>query len=276
MSSFDGALGAAILALALVGAVFAAWISPQNPYDMASLSVLDSLMPPGSTAMNGMVMHLGSDEMGRDVFSAMLYGLRISLFVAVTATGIALIIGTIAGLTAAYAGGRVDAALMRLVDLQLSFPSMLIALVLMAAFGTGLDKVIVAIIASQWAYFARTIRGSAVIERRKEYIQAAQVLGYSRLRIVAVHLLPNSIGPLAVVATVEMAGAISLEATLSFLGLGLPVTQPSLGLLISNGFSLLITGQYWAAIFPGLLLMLLLVGFNLFGERLRKLTERSA
>ncbi|MBJ3778549.1 ABC transporter permease [Acuticoccus mangrovi] len=266
-------LGVAILLVCVGAAVFAPFLANQNPYDLAQLNIMDSGLPPGSEGWDGHYYWLGTDEQGRDLLSAILYGLRVSLFVALASTACALVVGVSVGLFAAYRGGAFDALLMRVVDLQLSFPSILIALILLAAFGPGLDKVVLAITASQWAYFARTIRSSAQAERSREYIQAAQVLRYSSLRIMIVHLLPNSVAELGVVVAVEMASAVALEATLSFLGIGLPITQPSLGLLIANGFSFMLVNKYWISVFPGLVLMAVLISFNMIGEHLRKINE---
>jgi peptide/nickel transport system permease protein len=222
-------------------------------------------------SQEGTLFVLGSDEQGRDMLSAMMYGLKMSLFVAISATTAALCVGVSLGIIAAYFGGRVDAVLMRLVDLQLSFPAILIALILLAVLGKGVDKVIFALMLVQWAYYARTVRGNAMVERRREYIEAAQCLALPRHRIIFRHLLPNCLGPLIVVATVQVAHAISLEATLSFLGVGVPITEPSLGLLISNGYKYILSGKYWVSIYPGLLLLLTIVSINLVGDHLRDL-----
>jgi peptide/nickel transport system permease protein len=250
-------------------ALLAPWITPQNPYDLGQVSIMDSRMPPGSEAFDGYTMWLGSDGAGRDLFSAILYGLRISLSVGVASGVIALMIGMAVGLVAAYAGGRIDSAIMRLVDLQLSFPATLVALMLVAILGKGIDKIILALVVAQWAYYARTIRGSALVERSKEYVEAAACLGLSHSRIVFRHILPNCLAPLIVVGTVQVASAISLEATLSFLGVGLPQTEPSLGVLIANGFDYMLSGRYWISVFPGLALLLTVVTINLVGDHLR-------
>jgi peptide/nickel transport system permease protein len=173
------------------------------------------------------------------------------------------------GLVAGYAGGWIDAAIMRIVDLQLSFPSILIALVLLALLGQGVDKIVIALVTVQWAYYARTVRSSALVEKRKEYVDAAQCLAYSRARILYRHILPNCLPPLIVIATVQVAHAIALEATLSFLGLGMPITSPSLGLLIANGYAHLLAGRYWMSFFPGLALLITIVAINLVGDHLR-------
>jgi peptide/nickel transport system permease protein len=261
--------GAILFLLILSLALFAPLVSPQNPYDLAQLDVMDGRLPPGSSAPGGGNYWLGTDDQGRDMLSAILYGLRISIGVGVTATLCALALGTTLGLAAAFFGGRVDSFIMRVADIQLSFPAILIALVLLAVLGQGVDKIIVALVAVQWAYYARTVRGSALVERRKEYVEAAVCLALPARRVVFRHLLPNCLPPLIVVATVQVAAAITLEATLSFLGLGLPITEPSLGLLISNGFTYLLSGKYWISFFPGIALLVTIVSINLVGDQLR-------
>ncbi len=266
----------ALIALAVVSvlaliSVLSPWIAPQNPYDLTQISIFDNMLKPLQRSQEGTLFVLGSDEQGRDMLSAMMYGLKMSLFVAISATTAALCVGVSLGIIAAYFGGRVDAVLMRLVDLQLSFPAILIALILLAVLGKGVDKVIFALMLVQWAYYARTVRGNAMVERRREYIEAAQCLALPRHRIIFRHLLPNCLGPLIVVATVQVAHAISLEATLSFLGVGVPITEPSLGLLISNGYKYILSGKYWVSIYPGLLLLLTIVSINLVGDHLRDL-----
>ena len=262
-------LGLALLALVVVVALAAPLIAPQNPYNLAQLDVLDAGLPPGAKSASGMTFWLGTDGQGRDMLSAILYGLRISLAVGVLATLMALAIGLVAGLAAAYAGGRVETVVMRIVDIQLSFPAILIALILIAVLGQGTGKVIAALVTVQWAYYARTVRAAALVEKRKEYIEAARGLALSPSRIVFNHLLPNCLPPVLVVATVQVAAAIALEATLSFLGLGLPVTEPSLGLLIANGYQYLLSGRYWISFFPGIALVATIVGINLVGDQLR-------
>ncbi|HTO47109.1 MAG TPA: ABC transporter permease [Burkholderiales bacterium] len=262
--------GLALFALIVLCALFAPLISPQNPYDLAQLDVLDSRLEPGSRSGDGkLVFWLGTDDQGRDMLSAIFYGLRISIGVGVTATLCALAIGTTLGLAAAFFGGRTDSLIMRVADIQLSFPAILIALILLAVLGQGVDKIVVALVAVQWAYYARTVRGSALVERSKEYMEAARCLALPASRIVFRHLLPNCLPPLIVVATVQVAAAIALEATLSFLGLGLPITEPSLGLLIANGFTYMLSGKYWISFFPGVALLATIVSINLVGDQLR-------
>ena len=261
-----------VLVLILAAAICAPLISPQNPYDLAQLDIMDSKLAPGAQSTSGGAGHtflLGTDDQGRDLLSAIFYGLRISLGVGVFSTVVALAIGVVVGLIAAYVGGWTDAIIMRIVDLQLSFPTILIALILLAVMGQGVDKIVIALIAVQWAYYARTVRGAALVEKRKEYVDAAVCLGYSPVRIVLRHIMPNVLPPLIVVATVQVAHAIALEATLSFLGLGMPITSPSLGLLISNGFTHLLSGKYWISFFPGIAMLITIVAINLVGDQLR-------
>lgn len=259
-----------IILLAIISlALLAPFITPQNPYDLANVDLMDSRLQPGKQTMDGYTAWLGTDGVGRDLYSGILYGLRISLTVGVLSGVIAATLGMSIGLIAAYAGGRVETVIMRIVDLQLSLPAILIALILVAALGKGVDKIIIALIVVQWAYYARTVRATALVERGKEYVEAAKSLGLSKTRIVFKHILPNCLAPVIVVLTVQTAHAISLEATLSFLGVGLPQTEPSLGVLISNGFQYMMSGRYWISFFPGLALLLTIVSINLVGDRIR-------
>jgi len=263
-------VAAGALLVLVVLALFASEIAPQNPYDLRQLDIMDGRLPPGSTNFDAsLTYHLGTDEQGRDILSGILYGLRVSLSVAIVATFVAMAIGVVVGIYAAWAGGRVETILMRLVDLQLSFPSILVALMLMAAFGRGIDKVVIALIVVQWAYYARTVRGTALTETRKEYIDAARGLGLSTRRIIFRHLLPNCIPPLLVISTVQIANTIVLESSLSFLGVGVPITRPSLGLLIANGYGYMLSGQYWMSMYPGVALLGIVASINLVGDRLR-------
>jgi peptide/nickel transport system permease protein len=259
-------IGLAVIALA---ALFAGALAPQNPYDLAQITILDGTLPPGSEGFDGFHYLLGSDEQGRDMFSAMIYGLRISLFVSFVAVGFAVMVGLVLGLTAAWRGGWVDGLIMRIVDIQLSFPALLVALLLLAALGKGVDKVILALILVQWAYFARTVRGAALVEIRKDYVTAARSLALPGWRILFGHLLPNVLPPVIVIATVQVANAIAIEASLSFLGVGVPITEPSLGLLIANGFDYLLSGRYWISFYPGVALLVTLVCINVVGDHVR-------
>jgi peptide/nickel transport system permease protein len=260
---------AALVVMAVL-AVAAPVIAPQNPYDLAQLDIMNAGLPPLSRSTEGGLFLLGTDDQGRDVLSAIFYGLRTSVAVAVAATVLAAVVGTAVGLLAAYAGRGLDSFLMGLVDIQLSFPAVLIALMIVALFGTGLEKVVLAIAAVQWAYYARTARAAAMVEREREYVDAARCLAYGTRRILFGHILPNCLGPLIVVATVQVANAIAIEATLSFLGVGLPITEPSLGLLIANGYPFMLSGKYWLSVAPGLVLILLIVAINILGDRLRE------
>jgi len=261
--------GLVLLTIIMLIAIFAPLISPQNPYDLAQLDVMDSRLPPGTSSPTGGTFWLGTDDQGRDMLSAIFYGLRISLSVGVIATVIALALGLALGLVAAYLGGRTETIIMRIADIQLSFPAILIALILLAVLGQGMFKIIAALVTVQWAYYARTVRSAALVEKRKEYIEAARCLALAPPRIVFRHLLPNCLPPLIVVATVQVAAAIALEATLSFLGLGLPITEPSLGLLIANGYQYLLSGKYWISFFPGVALLLTIVSINLVADQMR-------
>lgn len=270
MASKLAMLGLALLVLAVGAALLAPWIAPQNPYDIGKLDIFDSKLPPGSPSGDGALTYwLGTDGQARDLLSAILYGLRTSLLVSGVSVAAALAIGSVAGLAAAYFGGWIDALVMRIVDIQLSFPAILVALILLAVLGKGVDKVIIALIIVQWAYFARAARGAALVERGKEYVEAAQCMSLGWRRVLLRHMLPNCMPPLIVIATIDLAHAIALESTLSFLGMGVPVTEPSLGMLIANGFEFLLSGHYWISFFPGIALALSIIGINLVGDHLR-------
>ncbi|GFZ96964.1 ABC transporter permease [Elstera cyanobacteriorum] len=262
---------ATIVLLLLITAVIGPSLVPQNPYNLAELGLGDNLMPPGTKAEAGFTFLLGADAQGRDMLSTMVYGLRTSLAVGVSACLIAVSLGTVLGLTAGYFGGRTETLIMRFVDFMLSFPTILVALMIMAFLGQGVAKLIFALILVQWAYFARVVRGAALVERSKDYIEAARCLRLGPVRIILRHLLPNCLPPVIVVGTLQIASAIATEATLSFLGIGLPITEPSLGLLIANGYEHLLTGKYWVAVFPGLLLLVLIFSINIAGDRLREI-----
>lgn len=264
------ALGALILvAVIILGAVLAPVIAPQNTYDIASLNLMDARRPPGFVGSAGYVHYLGTDAQGRDVLSAIMFGLRISIQMGLMAGAIALTLGATLGVTAAYLGGRTEMLIMRIIDLQLSFPAILLALVLSALLGQGKTQLVTALVTAQYAYFARTAHGAASAERNKDYIEAALSTPLRSGSVVFRHLLPNCLPPLIVVATVQIANAISLEATLSFLGVGLPVTEPSLGMLIANGFQYMMSGRYWISIYPGIALIALIISINLVGDQVR-------
>jgi len=250
-------------------ALFAPWISPQNPYDLAQLDIMDGRLEPGTVGGAGFTYWLGTDDQGRDMLSGILYGLRISLTVGGGSAILACAVGASLGLLAAYAGKRTDTIIMRLVDLQLSFPTILAALMILAFLGKGVFNVVIALVIVEWAYYARTVRGTALVERRREYIEAAQCLALPTHRIIFRHLLPNCMPPIIVIGTMQIARAIALEATLSFLGLGVPITEPSLGLLIANGYEYMLSGKYWISFYPGIALLITIVSINLVGDQLR-------
>ena len=264
----------ATAALALILAVgtlalLAPWIAPQNPYDIGTLVLMDARRPPGHVGANGFVYWLGTDAQGRDLLSATMYGLRISVQIGVAAGFIAFVVGATLGATAAFVGGRIEMLVMRFIDLQLSFPAILLALVLSALLGQGKTQIVIALVTAQYAYFARTAHGAASAERAKDYVEAALSTPLPASRVIFRHILPNCLPPLIVVATVQVANSIALEATLSFLGLGLPVTEPSLGTLIANGFQYMLSGRYWISIYPGIALIVLIVAINLVGDQIR-------
>ncbi len=262
-------VGLAALAAIAFLAVFATWVAPQNPYDLVQLDIMDSRLPPGSPASAGFTYWLGVDGQGRDMLSAILYGLRISLGVGAGSALIAGAIGASLGLLAGYVGGWVDALIMRFVDLQLSFPTILVALMIVAFLGKGVMNVVLALVIVEWAYYARTARAAALVERRREYIEAAECLALPRWRVLFVHMLPNCLPPLIVITAIQVARAIALEATLSFLGLGVPPTEPSLGMLIANGFDFMLSGRYWVSFYPGVALLVTIVSINVVTDQLR-------
>ncbi|RXT53725.1 peptide ABC transporter permease [Bosea sp. Tri-44] len=264
------AVAALIVVVVMIGvALLAPLIAPQNPYDLANLVLSDARRPPGYVGSSGYTHWLGTDAQGRDLLSAILYGLRISLQMGLVAGAIAFAIGVTLGISAAYVGGRREAFIMRVIDLQLAFPAILLALVISALLGQGKAQLITALVAAQYAYFARTAHGAASAERGKDYVEAALSTPLPARQVIWRHILPNCLPPLIVVATVQVASAIALEATLSFLGVGLPVTEPSLGSLIANGFQYMLSGRYWISIYPGLALILLIVAINLVGDQIR-------
>lgn len=262
-------VAASVLGLIILLALCAPLITPQDPYDLAKLVLTDARRPPGHMGRSGFTYWLGTDAQGRDLYSAILYGLRISLQVGLIAGVIAFTLGASLGTLAGFVGGRVESLIMRIIDLQLSFPAILLALVLAAVLGQGKWQLIAALVTAQYAYFARTAHGAASAERSKDYVEAALSIPLSSARVAFRHVLPNCMAPLIVVATVQVANSIALEATLSFLGLGLPVTEPSLGMLIANGFQYMLSGRYWISIYPGVALIVLIVAINLVGDQIR-------
>jgi peptide/nickel transport system permease protein len=273
-------VGAALVAVTIIAAaLLAPLIAPHNPYDLASVSLLDATNPPAWLSDGSWTYPLGTDNQGRDVLSAILYGTRLSTLVGCAAVAVAMLLGVSLGLVAGWHGGWVDTLIMRIADVQLSFPAILIALLIDGTVRTILPRqaqtkimlyvLITAIALSYWVHFARTVRGSTMVERNKEYIQAARVIGVHPARILIGHLLPNVIGPVLVIATINLATAILTEATLSFLGVGLPPTEPSLGTLIRIGNDFLLSGDWWISVFPGVVLALLILSINLLGDWLR-------
>ena len=258
-----------VVVLIVAIALFAPWLSPQNPYDLAQLDIMDGRLAPGAKSPEGWTFWLGTDDQGRDMLSGIMYGLRISLGVGVGSALIACVIGTALGLTAAFAGGRVDGGIMRLVDLQLSFPAILVALMILAFLGKGVMNVMLALVIVEWARFARTARSAALVEARREYMEAARCLALPKWRLIFRHMLPNCMPPIIVIGTILVARAITLEATLSFLGLGVPITEPSLGLLIANGYQYMLSGKYWISFYPGIALLVTIMAINLVGDQLR-------
>jgi peptide/nickel transport system permease protein len=272
-------LSAAIALVLVVAAAFAPWLAPHNPMDLASLSLLDSFKPPIGMADADWSNLLGTDNQGRDVLSAIMYGMRISLIVGLLSVLFAIVVGIGVGLLAGYAGGLLDAVLMRIADVQLTFPSILTALLVDGVITAALPRtmrealqiyvIIFAIGISLWPNFARTVRGSTLVERNKDYVMAARVIGVPSWRIMLSHVLPNVIGPVMVIGTLGLGQAIIAEATLSFLGVGLPPTQPSIGTLIRFGDDFLFSGQWWVTVFPGAALILMVLAINLLGDWLR-------
>jgi peptide/nickel transport system permease protein len=269
---------AAIAGVCLFCALFAPWVSPHDPFDLATLDLGDARLPPAWEAEGRAKYLLGTDDQGRDILSALMYGARISLLVGLASVVLSVVVGVALGLLAGFAGGRIDAFIMRVCDVMLSFPSILIAL-LIDGVGRALfpnahealafSVLIIAISLSGWVPYARTVRGSTLVERNKEYVQAARVVGVSPLRIMVRHVLPNVMGPVLVLATIQVGQAILTEATLSFLGVGVPPTSPSLGTLIRIGNDFLFSGEWWITIFPGLMLVLIALSVNLLGDWLR-------
>jgi peptide/nickel transport system permease protein len=271
---------AAVLALGcIVGALAAPWLAPHNPFDLRTLDLLDAFAPPAWLEGGKSAYLLGTDDQGRDVLSAIMYGARISLLVGSSAVVLALVLGVALGLLSGYVGGRLDAIIMRVADVQLSFPAILIALLIDGVAKVALAKdlhanialyvLIFAIGISGWVQYARTVRGSTMVEKNKEYVQAARVMGRPALAIMFTHVLPNVMGPVLVIATLHIGTAIITEATLSFLGVGMPPTTPSLGTLIRNGNNFLFSGEWWITVFPGIALVVMVVAINLIGDWLR-------
>jgi peptide/nickel transport system permease protein len=272
-------VAALVTLLCVLAALLAPWVAPHNPFDLRTLNLLDAFTPPSWSERGSPTYLLGTDDQGRDVLSAIIFGSRMSLLVGLIATLVAMVIGVTLGLLSGYLGGKVDAFIMRVADVQLSFPAILIALLVDGLFRAALPKelhdqmalyvLIVAIAASGWVRYARTVRGSTLVERSKEYVQAARVIGRDPLAIMFTHVLPNALGPVLVLVTLHIGEAIITEATLSFLGVGVPPTQPSLGTLIRIGNDFLFSGEWWITVFPGAALVMLVLSINVLGDWLR-------
>jgi peptide/nickel transport system permease protein len=275
------AVAASIVAtVIIIGAVLAPWVSPYDPFDLKTLDLNNSLIPPAWTESGQIAYPLGTDDQGRDVLSTILYGSRISLLVGVASVALAMVLGIGLGLLSGYIGGRLDAFVMRVADVQLSFPAILIALLINGVAravlpqDANIDAIALAVLIgsiglANWVQYARTVRGSTMVEKNKEYVQAARVIGVGPVTIMLRHVLPNVLGPVLVIATINVATAIITEATLSFLGVGVPPTSPSLGTMINNGNNFLYSGEWWLVVFPGAALILLCMSVNLLGDWLR-------
>lgn len=262
-------IGSILVFIAVFVALFGKFLAPQNPYDLTQLELMDSYLPPVWVDGANPKYLLGTDNQGRDILSAIIYGSVSSLTIGLIGTLASCLIGTTLGLIAGYYGGKVDAIIMRIADVQLSFPSMLIALFIMSVFGRGIDKLLIALTLVGWVKYARTVRGETLSVRKKEYVEAARTIGLPNRIIIMKHVMPNVISSIIVLATIQVGDFILTEATLSFLGVGVPITEPSLGLLVKTGFDVLFSGLWWASVFPGLYIMLVVFGINLLGDFLR-------
>jgi peptide/nickel transport system permease protein len=270
---------ATIFAVILLSALLAPWVAPHNPFDLRTLNLLDAFTPPSWTERGNKTYFLGTDDQGRDVISAIIFGSRMSIVIGLAATVLAMLVGVTLGLVSGYVGGKLDAFIMRVADVQLSFPAILIALLIDGLARASLPKemhdtlavyvLILAIAAAGWVNYARTVRGSTLVERNKEYVQAARVIGRHPLAIMFAHVLPNVLGPVLVIATLQIGAAIITESSLSFLGVGVPPTQPSLGTLIRIGNDFLFSGEWWITVFPGAALVILVLSINVLGDWLR-------
>jgi peptide/nickel transport system permease protein len=268
-----------LAAICIFGAILAPLIAPHDPYDLTQISLLNSNLPPSWKAEGNASFPLGTDQQGRDILSTIMYGSRVSLLVALCAVAMSMLLGVTLGLLAGYVGGRLESFIMRIADIQLSFPAILVALLIAGVGRTivprdlqdslALYVIIVSIGLTGWVQYARTVRGSTLVEKSKEYVQAARVIGVSKWRIMVKHVLPNVLGPVLVIGTLNVATAILTEATLSFLGVGMPSTQPSLGTLINEGNNFLFSGEWWITIFPGVALIVMVISVNLLGDWLR-------
>ncbi len=269
LSNPSAVAGAIIIVFALLVVLIGPHVVPQNPYDLKEINLADAYKPPIGFAGSSLKFPLGTDNQGRDILSSLVYGCRISLFIGIVGVLISCVVGTTLGLVSGYYGGKLDSLIMRIADIELSFPSILIALFMMSVFGRGIDKLLIALTAVSWVVYARTVRGDTLGVKAKEYVEAARVIGLPDRIILVRHVLPNVTTSIIVLSTLNVGGFILAEATLSFLGVGVPVTRPSLGLLVKNGFDVLFSGYWWVAVFPGLFIMVLIFGINLLGDFLK-------
>lgn len=267
--SWTARIGSIMIISILLIAIFGPLVVPQNPYKLAELSLENAYLPPVWEEGGQAPFLLGTDQQGRDILSAMVYGSRVSLFIGLVGTLLASVFGITMGLLSGYFGGKVDTVIMRIADVQLSFPSLLIALFLMTIIGQGVFNILIALLLVGWVKYARTVRGATLSVIQNEYIEATKVIGLSDIRVMLKHVLPNVLTSIIVLSTIQVGGFILTEATLSFLGMGVPITKPSLGMLCSNGFSVLYSGLWWVSIFPGLYIMMIVFGINLMGDFLR-------
>jgi len=257
-----------ILSAVLI-ALFGPMITPQDPYSLAGLNLSDAYKPPAWIEGGEAKFFFGTDQQGRDIMSAIIYGSRVSLYIGFVGVFFAAMTGIVVGLIAGYAGGRLESIIMRIADIQLSFPSMLIALFLMTTFGRSVTNVLIALTLIGWVRYARIVRGETLTVKKKEYIEASKVIGFSNIKIIFQHVLPNVLTSVIVLSTIQVGSFILIEATLSFLGLGVPVIRPTLGMLCSDGFAVLYSGLWWVSFFPGLYIVFIVFGINLFGDFLR-------
>ncbi len=257
-----------ILAVILI-AIFGPYFTVQNPYNLSSLDLSDSYKPPAWVDGGDTKFFLGTDENGRDILSAIIYGSRISLYIGIVGVILSSFIGIVVGLIAGYFGGRFDSIIMRIADIQLSFPSMLIALFLMGIYGPSVRNILIALTLIGWVSYTRIVRGEVLSVRKKEYVEAAKVVGFSNASIILKQILPNVLTSVIVISTMRIGSFIMIEATLSFLGMGVPISEPSLGMLCSDGFKVLYSGLWWVSIFPGLYIVIIVFSVNLLGDFLR-------
>jgi peptide/nickel transport system permease protein len=267
--NLPGIIGSVIFVVIVLIAIIGPFFTPQNPYNLVDISLTNSYLPPAWVEGGTTKFILGTDGQGRDILSAIIYGSRLSLFISITAMILSCTIGILTGLVAGYYGGKIESILMRITDIQLSFPATLLAIFIMSVFGRGVDKVIVALVLVGWVRYARTVRGEVLREKTREYIEASRTIGLPNKAIMFKHILPNTLTPVVVLSTIQVGTFILTEATLSFLGVGVEITKPSLGLLVKNGFDVMFSGSWWISVFPGLYIMVIVFGINLLGDFLR-------